>query len=236
MLGYCALIIVAFIAIPLLAAEPAPAKLAADLSLYPYLDRVDDDVDATLTVNARLPGRFSYFSYMNFRGIFGDGDAVFDRSEQNLRYALYDELPIDLNLQAVLVKGDGNDQWQLGIGWRLHDTSILEGFFERLNLTYRLTFQLKRFASINDDVWQMEHFFKINFPGSSARFYLSGFLDQNFNIDLPDTYPKHPIVTEIQFGARLFDHLYAVVEYRINEFRPSENHNAAVGIQYKFGW
>ena len=233
---YCLILVFAIIEIPSFAADKSPAMLWGQLSLYPYQDRVDDDVDLTLTLNAQLPGLFSYFSYQNFRGVFSEGDAQFDRSEQNLRWALSEKSPIDLNLQAVLVKGDGNDRWHLGFGWRLHDTSFLKDFFDRLNLTYRLTFQLKRFASVDEDARQMEHFFKMKFPRESERFYLSGFLDQTFNSDLPDTFSKNPVVTEIQFGARVFDQFYAVAEYRNNQFRTSENHNIALGIEYKFRW
>jgi len=233
---YLTLIIFALVAIPSFAAEKVPPRLWGDISLYPYLDRVDDATDVTVTISAPLPGRFSYFSYQNFRGVFADGSATFDRSEQNIRWALSEDLPIDLNLQAVVVKGDGNDQWHLGVGWRLHDTGFLKRYFDRLNLVYRLTFQFKRFAAVNDDAWGLEHFFRLYFPGGSDRFYVSGFLDQTFNIDLPDEFPNHPIVTEIQFGARLFDRFYAIAEYRINQYRISENRNFAIGVEYKFRW
>jgi hypothetical protein len=230
------LVVFAIAAMPLLAQEQSPATVWGQLSTYPYLDRVDDDVDVTLTANVRLPKRFSYFSYQNFRGVFSTGDAGFARSEQNLRWAITDSSPIDLNLQAVLVKGDGNDQWHLGLGWRLHDTRFLKKFFDRLNMTYRLTFQLKRFASVDEDGLLLKHFFKTKFPRESERFYISGFLDQNFNNDLPTTISNNPIVTEIQFGARVVGHFNVIVEYRINQFRPGENHNIAAGIEYRFRW
>ena len=231
-----AFILFAIVAAPAFGQEKLAPRVSGELSAYPYLDRVPDDVDVTLTVNARLSRRFSYFSYQNFRGVFSTGDARFDRSEQNLRFAVSEKLPIDLNLQAVIVKGDGNDLWLLGIGWRLHDTGFLKDFFDRLNLKYRLTFQLKRFASFDEDALQLEHFFKMRFPRESERFYLSGFIDQTFNSDLPNTISHNPIVTEIQFGARLFGQFNAVAEYRINQRRTSENHNFALGIEYSFRW
>ena len=234
---YCPLIIFGLVAISSGAAEKAePPRLAIDVNLYPYLDRVGDDTDLTVTINAPLPGRFSYFSYLNFSGVIDKRAAEFDRSEQNLRWSLSDNLPIDLNLQAILVGGDGNDLLQLGVGWRVNDTRFLKPVFDRLNLRYRLTFQLKRFSSDDNKAWQMEHFFWMTFPGISDRLYLSGFLDQTFNLDLPDALPRNPIVTEVQLGLRLFDRFYAVTEYRINEFRISEDHNLAVGVEYKFRW
>lgn len=233
----CSLFVFGLIAMPLLAADKLPAKkIAIDVSLYPYLDRVRDDTDLTVTINAPLPGRFSYFSFVNIRGVAGDGRVAFNRSEQNLRWALSENSPIDLNFQALLLDGGGNDFSQLGISWRVSDTRFLLGFFDRLNWTYRLTFHLKRFSSGDSDAWQMEHFFRMTFPGISERLYLIGFLDQTFALNGPASFPRRPIVSEVQLGIRMVDHLYAVTEYRINEFRVSERHNLAVGIEYKFRW
>ena len=234
---FCALVICCFVAAPATAEkEVESSKLAIDVNLYPYLDRVSSDTDLTVNINASLPGRFSYFSYMNFRGVTHSGSVAFNRSEQNLRWSLSDKLPIDLNLQAILIEGDGNDVLQLGVGWRASDTRFLKSFFDRLNLSYRLTFHLKRFTSGDDSAWQMEHFFRMSFPGISERLYLSGFLDQTFDLDLPDTFPRNPIVSEVQLGFRLFDRFYAITEYRINEFRLSEKYNLALGVEYKFRW
>jgi hypothetical protein len=82
-----------------------PPRFTIDTSLYPYLDPVSNDTDLTIAINARLPARFSYFSYMNFGGVVSDGDVTFFRSEQNLRWALSDGLPLDLSLQAIIVDG-----------------------------------------------------------------------------------------------------------------------------------
>ena len=50
------------------------------------------------------------------------------------------------------------------------------------------------------------------------------------------TNPDAPIVTEVQFGARVFNHFYLVAEFRRNEFRVSRENNLAVGVEYKFRW
>jgi hypothetical protein len=218
------------------ATADGPPRLRVDTSLYPYLDRVENDTDLTVTINARLPARFSYFSYMNFRGVLSSGDANFSRSEQSLRWALSEKLPVDLSFQAVIVDGSGNDFSQLGLSWRVHDTPGLANFFERINLIYRMTFQLKRFTSGDDKAWQMEHWFKISFPGISERLYLSGFVDQTFDLDLPDSFPDSPIVAEVQGGVRFWKDFYLVAEYRVNEFRQGSEHNLAAGIEYKYAW
>lgn len=227
----------ALLAAPIAFAQgDGPPRLFADFSLYPYQRSVKDDVDFTTTINARLPGRFSYFGYMNFKGVVTGGSAVFDRSEQNLRYSLSDRLPLDLNAQGILARGDGNDFYQLGVSWRIHDTPGLNNFFDRINMVYRMTFQLKRYGVDDASAWAMEHWFRITFPQWSDRLYVSGFVDQTFDQDLPEALPKSPIVGEVQMGVRLWDNFYAISEYRVNQRRVGDEYNFAVGLEYKVRW
>lgn len=145
---------------------------------------------------------------------------MFVRSEQNLRFTLTDKLPIDLNFQGVLVRGEGNDFYQLGVGWSVHNTPGLRNLF-------------KRFESGDDDAWQMEHFSRMNL---TERLYLSGFVDQTFGLDTSGPLPSTPVVAEVQLGVRLYDRFYAIAEYRKNEFRMGSEENVAVGVEYKFRW
>lgn len=216
-----------------LAQDAEPPRLRVDLGLYPLQRTVKDDVDSTTTINARLSSRLTYFGYVNMRGTVTDGPAVFARSEQNLRYSVSDTLPVDLSFQGVLVRGDGNDFYQLGLSWRVHATAGLEQFFDRMNLIYRMTFQLKRFEFEDDSSWQIEHFFRANL---SERFYLSGFVDQTFDLDAAGAPSRSPVVAEVQLGMRLFDNFYAITEYRSNDFRVGNESNLAAGIEYKFRW
>ena len=218
------------------AQESGRPKATIDFSLYPYQHTVKDDVDFSVTMNSALPGRFSYFGYANMKGIATSGSASFVRSEQNFRYTMSDKLPLDLSLQGVLVGGDGDDFYQLGVSWRVHDTARWRDFFARINLIYRMNFYPKRYSVDDASAWQMEHFFKMTFPKLSDRIYLSGFFDQTFNQNLPDTLPSSPIVTEIQLGMRMFDHFYAIIEYRVNQWRVGDERNLAVGIEYKARW
>ena len=218
------------------AQEGGRPKATIDFSLYPYQHTIKDDVDFSITMNATLPGRFSYFGYVNMTGVATSGSTSFARSEQNLRYTMSDKLPIDLNFQGVLVGGDGDDFYQLGFSWRVHDTAIWRDFFARINLIYRMNFHLKRYAVDDADAWQMEHFFKMTFPKLSERLYLSGFVDQIFNQNLPDTLPRSPIIAEVQLGMRMFDRFYAITEYRINQLRVGDEDNLAIGIEYKVRW
>lgn len=218
------------------AKEDAPPSWFIDFSLYPYQSSVKNDTDFTTTILGDLPGRFSYFSYMNFTGVVTGGSAAFARSEQNIRFALGDKVPLDLNLQGVFARGDSNDFSQLGIGWRLDDTPGWQEFFDRINLIWRMTMHLKRFSHDDPDSWGMEHFFRMTFPSLSDRLYLSGFMDQSFGEDLPDTMPSKPIIAEVQFGVRLWKDFYAIGEYRLNQKRVGDEENFAAGIEYKVRW
>ena len=82
----------------------------------------------------------------------------------------------------------------------------------------------------------MEHYFKLRFPGLSDRLYLSGFIDQTFDLDMPDEFPDVLIVAEVQGGVRIWKNFYAVVEYRNNDFRLGNESNLAAGIEYKYTW
>lgn len=218
------------------AQENARPNATIDFSLYPYQRTVEDDVDFSVTMNASLPGRFSYFGYVNMQGVATSGSTSFARSEQNLRYTMSDKLPVDLNIQGVFAGGAGDDFYQLGFSWRVHDTAPWRDFFARINLIYRMNFHLKRYSVDDAGAWQMEHFFKMTFPSLSERLYLSGFVDQTFNQELPETLPDSPIIAEVQLGVRMFDHFYAITEYRVNQRRVGDEKNLAIGIEYKVRW
>ncbi len=224
------------LAIAPVASADGPPRLRIDSSVFPYLDSVQNDTDFSVAINARLPARFSYFSYINVRGVVSSEDENFVRSEQNLRWALSDALPVDLAYQAILVEDGALNYSQLGLRLRLNDTPGLKEFFDRINLLYRVTFYLQRFSSNDASAWQMEHSFKMSFPGISERLYLSGFVDQTFDSSLPESFPDSPRVAEVQAGVRFWKDFYVVVEYRRNEFRLGRERNLAAGIEYKYTW
>lgn len=211
-------------------------RLRIDTNIYPYQSQVDNDTDLSFITNARLPGRFSYFSYVNLRGLTTSDSFEFSRSEQTLRWSINDKLPLDLSFQGVLIDGPGNDFSQLGMSWRVHDSAGLSDFFDRINLIYRVTFQVKRFGSADESAWQIEQYFKLRFPGISKRLYLSGFIDKNFDLEVGGSVPANPAVLEVQGGVRFWKDFYAVAEYRKNEFRVSNESNLSVGIEYKYAW
>lgn len=214
--------------------DEGPPRLLVNTSVYPYLDRVQQDADFSVTINADLPGKFSYSSFANLTGTLTSNELELDRSEQNLRWHLHEAWPVYLNAQAVLIGGSGNDYQQLGFGWQVHEAPAFKAIFGRMNLIYTQTFQLKQFNNFDNSAWELENFFLLRFPHLSRRLYVSGFVDIAFDLDLPAELPKNPIVAEVQAGVRVWRDFYLVSEYRLNEFRAGDEHNLAVGIEYKY--
>lgn len=215
---------------------PPDWRLAA--ALYPYQHRVDGDTDLTLTLSGNLPGRFSYFSFNNFKGLTTSDSARFDRSEQNLRMTIARDWPLDLNLQGVLADGSGNDFYQAGLSWRIDDTPAWRDFFDRINFVWRLTVHMKRWGvdSAAADAWGIEHSFRLTVPGWTDRLYLSGFYDKTYGLEVPAGVAQRPVVSEVQLGVRAWNDFFVVAEYRVNDLRIGDEHNLALGIEYQASW
>lgn len=207
-----------------------------DFNLYPYLSDVDNDSVFTLNIANNFDGRISYFSLLNLIKADDGSDSVGYYTEQNLRWQIAEGSPLDLTLQLNFRSGDNNDRHRLGLRWRLNDSQWLNTFFEHLHLSYFINFHLIQFDQQPGKAWQMEHSFRLTFPYWTERAYLAGFIDHTFSEDLPDNFPDNPAVAEIQFGYRIIDNLYAVTEYRINQYRRSDVNNLAVGLEYKILW
>lgn len=224
----------------ILASEGAVADgWMLDLNAYPVLTDTRSDNYLTINAAAKFGENLTYFSLSNFgeqKRADRDGYKNTFYTEQNLRWRLGKSLPLDLTLQMNFRSGEQNDRHRLGVRWRLHDTAAFVDFFKALNLTYSLNFHMVQFDHEDAYVWQIEHAFAMKFPGLSERLYLAGFIDHTFNQDLPDNYPASPIVAEIQTGFRLVDRLYAIAEYRINDYRRADTDNLALGLQYKITW
>jgi hypothetical protein len=210
-----------------------------DFNVYPELTDVDTDSVFTLNTAAKLPNRFSYFSLLNLYNQSSDNtlkETTSYYTEQNLRWQISDDSPLDLTLQMNFRTGSDNDRHRLGFRWRLNNTSYLESAFKAMNLKYSLNFHVVQFDKEDADVWQIEHVFMMKFPYISERLYLSGFADHTFNQDLSEQLPSSPIVGEVQMGFRLYENLFFVSEYRLNQYRRSDVNNLAIGLQYKMIW
>jgi hypothetical protein len=210
-----------------------------DVNVYPYLSDVDTDNTITINVGAKMNNRFSYFSLTNFGNEQGESALASITSfytEQNVRWQISENSPIDLTIQMNFRSGDDNDRHRLGFRWRINETQVFKYAFNKINLSWSINFHVKQFDSMPEHIWQMEHVFSMTFPTFTRRLYLSGFIDQTFNENLSETMPKRPIVGEIQLGYRIIENLFLITEYRINEYRRSDVNNMAVGLEYLIKW
>lgn len=112
-----------------------------DFNLYPYLSNVDNDNVFTLNIASKLDNRISYFSLLNLSN--QSNKAEFDDTltyytEQNVRWQIAENSPLDLTLQFNFRSGEHNDRHRLGIRWRLNNTNALQEFFKALNLSYAI--------------------------------------------------------------------------------------------------
>jgi hypothetical protein len=208
-------------------------------NLYPYMSDVDSDNSLTINAAAQLNHRFSYFSLTNFSNQAGEGeleDTENFYTEQNIRWQVSPNSPLDLTLQMNFRSGVDNDRHRLGVRWRLNNTSAIKSVFDAIHLLWSINFHPIQFDNEDSDVWQIEHSFRLTAPYLRDRLYLAGFIDHTFNEDLPSGFPDNPVVSETQLGFRLIENLYVITEYRINQYRRADVNNLAVGIEYKIRW
>ena len=222
--------------LPLLsqAQERRPAQVA--FNFYPYLSDVKSDSDFTITTLVPLPSRFSYFSFINFNETISTGDSNFMLTEQNLIWQVSEKLPLDLVAQDIIRKGHNNDTIHLGVRWRLNNTPALAAFFKAINLNYALQIFPTRIDQRDVGGWQISQTYQLSFPYISDRLYLSGFLDHNIDETSRPGLTRDNVVSETQFGVRLYRQLYAVAEYRINDYRRSDTTNFGAGFEIKTSW
>jgi len=208
-----------------------------DINVYPYLSDADNDGRVTMNAAANFSGGLSYFGFINFGKQQSAGatrNAYY--TEQNLRWRFARDLPLELAVQLNFRTGVDNDRYRLGLRWRASDTEFLTDAFKAIHLTYAVSIYALQLDHEAGRAWQIEHSFRFAFPYLSDRLYLSGFVDHNFGQVLPDSFPSDPIVAEAQFGYRLYDKLFAISEFRINEYRRSNVSSLGVGLQYKINW
>ena len=211
-----------------------PAQIA--FNLYPYLSDVKTDADFTINMLVPLPARFSYFSFANFGDTLSSGDPDFLLTEQNLIWNVSEKLPLDLVAQDIIRRGHDNDTIHLGVRWRLNSTPMLAGFLKAINLNYSVQIFPTRIDQRDVGGWQISHAYQMTFPYISDRLYLGGFLDHNIDETSRPGFTRDNVVSETQFGVRLYRQLYAVVEYRINDYRRSDNTNVGAGLEIKTSW
>jgi hypothetical protein len=234
----CGATIAAFNA-PALAQNNRTIPGFVDINVYPILTDTYSDNFLTVNLAATFNDRLSYFSLNNIgtrKGVGGASDETTFYTEQSFRWKIDKNLPLDLTAQFNFRSGANNDRHRVGIRWRVSDTKALKNAFKALNLFYSVNLHGVQFDHEDPYVWQLEHAFRMTFPSISDRLYLAGFADHTFNQNLSAGFPKRPVVGEAQLGYRLAGSLFAISEYRINEYRRSDVDNLAFGLQYKISW
>lgn len=216
------------------AQQKRPAQIA--FNFYPYLEDVKSDADFTINMLVPLPGRFSYFSFANFSDTISEGDTNFLLTEQNIFWQPMEKLPLDLVAQDIIRRGHGNDTIHFGVRWRLNATPWLDKMLKAINLTWAVQFFPTRIDQRDVGGWQISHAYQMSFPYISDRLYLSGFFDHNIDESSRPGVTRNNVVSETQLGVRLYRQLYAVVEYRINDYRLSDNTNIGAGFEIKSSW
>lgn len=202
-----------------------------------------DTRDATgLTINllAVFPLGIHYFSFVNFFSPVGGtraGDQQAFYSEQNLRWAPIDEVPVDATVQWVIQSGGENDLLRLGLRWRVSDTPGIGDLLRYLNVDYSLNLHLLEFDFQSTDgyAFQLEHFYEIRFFPEvfQNRIYISGFLDHSLRAGASDPAAvTSRVVTEHQIGVRVVAGFHAVAELRYDEFLPSRRFGVGLGLEY----
>lgn len=200
-----------------------------------YYDTRDFSV-LTYNILANLPKRFQYFSLTNYQSTKGSFDLNTLYAEHNLRWSLHKNKPIDLTLQYVMRGGEDNDDFRLGLRWRAHAAKKLSSFFKKINLSYSINpmfIQFRRNTALKY-MTIIEHVYRINIAPKKLdrRIYVGGFLDQNFIYNGRGGL-SFKWVAEHQIGLRLIDELYAILEYRINDFYAKDNYGLGYGLEYK---
>ncbi len=189
----------------------------------------------TLNLLANLPQRFQYFSLTSYYGAAQSSDVDNFYCEQNLRWEIDQNIPIDLTFQLVLRRGIQNDDHHFGIRWRLRQSENLKNFFSSINLNYSINPNLIQFRQNSpvSYVSMIEHVYtrKLFPKHTNNRIYLSGFIDQNLIFDKRNVIVNH--VTEHKLCIQLLNDIFFVVEYRLNTFLEQKGSGVGIGLEYK---
>lgn len=228
------LAVLLIVSAPSLGAERPPVRIA--FNFYPHLTDVDSDSDFTVNTFAPLPLRFSYFSFVNFGGVFAAESPNFLITEQNVRWRIHADYPFELVVQDVIRKGHDNDTLHGGIRWRLNGTPMFARWLDAAHVDFSAHVFPLRADQRDLGGWQLSYAYTVRFPYLSDRLYFGGFFDHNLDERGPGGDRRNVVVSENQFGFRVFRNVYAVAEYRVNQYRASDSSNVGIGFEIKTTW
>ncbi len=208
--------------------KPIPSAPHGFIDLNGYYDsRKSSDFTTNLLV--LLNPRTSYFTFTNFSSAPNHTDQLGYYSEHHLYRSIASKSAFDFSAQWMTLSGDKNDAFRLGLRWRVGNTNRLKDFFARHNFSYNIAFHLLQ-ADGNKNkspfFSQVEHFYRKSWLNN--RVYLTGFADMDVN---HDGKPLLTVVTEHQLGVRIAKGIYAVAEYRYNQY-VSKKQGFGFGLEY----
>jgi len=155
-------------------AEPAEKKVTlprshASKAINGYLDfnaYYDTQALGVFTINAlaNLPNQFQYFSLTNYTNNPEDKLADLQNffTEQNLRWAIPNDIPFDLTTQWVTRSGTKNDLLRFGTRWRARETPWIGEILKKINFNYTLNFHIFEINEQSGYQWQMEHVYRLD--------------------------------------------------------------------------
>lgn len=220
-------------------AQESPAIVVAkqsgfvDVSIYK-----DSRGYGVLTINtlATLQNYLEYFALADLAGTSASGkpyEAEVFYSEQNLRWPVDKGRIFSLAAQWAGQSGPDNDLLRLGLLVRLSETRFVGEFLDGSKNSLSINVFPVQFDHTDNQDWQVEYFYRFQILPSALddRVYLSGFADQNI-----DSETRSFWVTEHQLGVMLLSSIYAVVEYRFNDFLPTDKTGTALGFEFLLDW
>ena len=211
------------------------SKVSGFIDFNGYYDTREFSV-LTYNILVNMPKRLQYFSLTNYQSSSKSADLNSNFAEHNLRWAIGNNIPLDLTVQYVLRNGDNNDDVRLGFRWRASQTKGLKKLFKKLNMSYSMNPMLVQFRKRNATKYatQIEHVYAFLIAPQifRKRLYLGGFADQNI-VYTGNGGVSFKWVSEHQLGFRIVNRLFAVLEYRINDYFLADNYGLGYGLEYK---
>ncbi len=205
-----------------------------DFNIYPITTERQDSV-FTLNALANLSEEYQYFSFVNLghkshEDSYEHIDSFY--TEQNARWKVFEESPLQLTAQLVLRTGHENEIFRLGLRYPVHELPVLKELTERLNLQYWLNLHALQLDHQDGYQWQIEHAFRTSILEEmfEKRLYMSGFADHTIDTRAG----KDTWVEEAQFGFRLVDQFYVVLEQRYNGYRRNKENALGAGLEYNY--
>ena len=197
---------------------------------YNYYYDTREKTELTINKLYVINSSFNFFGFVNYSNAFkteNKDDLEGFYSENNLRWKFNESLPFSLTGQWVLVGGEKNDAFRLGLLWHVNES--FKDVFKSLGGWYIINLHPYQFDFFEGHHWQIEHAYRVSF--FKGKFYINGFFDHNF-----DSEGNLTTVTEHQFGVSVVGNLSLVVELRRNAYLKGNENGVGIGLEYFMGF